>query len=108
MDRGIFNMWKWVILGVAALLAWKWYKMGFVQVQNSDDTFNVKVRKLTGVLGVLDPLSRKDNVNFGAVEAPAPNINPGAGYFRTLSGSRLSAILDSKPPIKIDSPIWRL
>jgi len=85
-------MWKWVLLGVVAFLAWRWYKAGFVEVSEDKSTYNVKVRKLTGLLEVLDPNSKKDNINFGTVEAPAPNIDPNNGYWRTLNGNVLSVI----------------
>lgn len=80
-------MWKWLILALVAFLAWKWYKAGFVEVQDSGDTFKVKIRKLSGALGALNPLSKNANYNFGQVEGPRPNVDTTVSYWRTLSGS---------------------
>ena len=78
--------------------------MGFVKVEESGDTFNVRIRKLAGVVQALDPLSKKDNINFGTVEAPRPNVDPTQSYWRTISGS-LNALLPSAPGGTADKPV---
>lgn len=89
-------MWKWILLGLGGYLAWRWYQAGFIQIQNSGDTFNVKVRKIAGALGVLNPISKKDNYNFGVVNAPSANVDSTKEYWRTLNGS-LNRLLPSSP-----------